>query len=79
MLRRKTLDDHLSCCRTKQKGLVQVKPENLRWTPFVPSPHVQVSVGHTVTSCYIFYIVKLFETLYVLSSISVIFSRTFMQ
>jgi len=47
-LRRKLLDDHLSCCRTKQKGLVQVKPENLRWTPFVPSPHVQVRVNHTV-------------------------------
>jgi len=44
MLKRKLLDDHLSWCRTKQKSLLHVKAENLRWTPFVPSPHVQVGV-----------------------------------
>jgi len=44
MLKRKLLDEHVSWTRTKQKGLLHVKPENLRWTPFVPSPHVQVGV-----------------------------------
>ena len=43
MLKRKLLDEHSSWCRTKQKSLVHMKPENLRWIPFVPSAHVSVS------------------------------------
>jgi len=50
LLKQKLLDEHSSWCQTKQKALVNVKPENLRWTPFVPSPHVQVSVCHSVIS-----------------------------
>jgi len=61
MLRRQLLDDHLSWCRTKQKGLIHVKPENLRWTPFVPSPHVQVSDSQCSHSLYAHWLLNCWE------------------
>ena len=58
LLKHKLLDEHLSWSQTKQKDLVHVKPENLRWTPFVPSPHVQLTVSHPAAAVAVLILVQ---------------------